>query len=131
MVLGNALPQYNTMNSTSYVNRSSSVTRPIKAAEANISLGNDNVGFQSSHKNDFCHKVNPIVKVDQEKIKDFRSAHFKLGSPSVQSSYQSENRGEYNEKPMDGAQKSSKPNDNVNLNMDYPNDYNSIYKGNF
>ena len=32
---------------------------------------------------------------------------------------------------MDGNSKIAKPGDNINLDMDYPNNYNSIYKGNF
>lgn len=95
MILGNQAPQYQTQNLATYVNRSSSMTKPIKAPDSGISLGNDKGGYISSNKTDYGHKFHAPVKVDKDTIRDFRSAHFKLGSANVPNNYLSENKGEY------------------------------------
>lgn len=83
MVLGNQNPHYQTQSSATYVNRSSSAARPIKASDGGISLGNEKSSYMSSNKMDYAPKYNSVSKVDKEKIRDFKSAHFKLGSPST------------------------------------------------
>lgn len=41
----------------------------------------------STNKSDYGHKFNPASKVDKDMIKDFRSAHFKIGSVSTPNNY--------------------------------------------
>lgn len=87
MILGNQVPNYQTQHSSTYVNRSISVTKPIRAPDSGLSLGNDQNRYTSTNKSDFGHKFNPASKVDKDMIKDFRSAHFKIGSTSNPNQY--------------------------------------------
>ena len=105
MILGNQNPQYETQSSATYTNRNCSVPKPIKASDGGVSLGNDKSNYTSSHKMDYGHKSQSASKVDKDLIRDFKNAHFKLGSPSVPNNYLSENQGQYNAKPLDNNAK--------------------------
>lgn len=54
---------------------------------------------------DYGHKSQSASKVDKDLIRDFKNAHFKLGSPSIPNNYLSENQGQYNAKPLDNNTK--------------------------
>lgn len=87
MILGNANPNYVTQHADTYTKKSNSGTQILSKPQTNVDLGKDDNTYKSSHQRDFGHKAVVSVPVDKARIRDFKSAHFDLGTPSAPNTY--------------------------------------------
>lgn len=127
MILGDQQPKYVSQSAEVHNLKPTAQAKPVKRAEGNVDLGKDEGRFVSSHRNDFSHKEGINNGYDKKTIQDFRSAHFHFGN--APNSYLSENRDQFNEKPISLAEENKgRPPTNVELAHGDDNTFNSTYK---
>lgn len=131
MILGNDKPNFETQNNATYVQMPLSNYHITQRSNvSSINLGGDANAFKSEHKQNFAHKDAVAQPVDKERIRDFRSAHFHFGFPDSTQNL-SENKAQYNEKPIDYKKVEGNRASNLDFNIDGKNYFDSTYSNQF